>query len=138
MESTSSQLGFYFKRIKYLLFFNFLILLLLLLLFLSFDFLVPYLQHMKVPRLGVKSKLQLPAYTIAKAMQIWATSVTYTTVHGNAGSLTHWARPGIKRVSSWILVRFVNHWAMTGTPRIKYLTKSITSSPKATHNVYNI
>ena len=27
--------------------------------------------------------------------QILATSVTYTTAHGNAGSLTHLARPGI-------------------------------------------
>ena len=25
---------------------------------------------------------------------IWALSVTYTTAHGNAGSLTHWARQG--------------------------------------------
>ena len=42
--------------------------------------------------------------------------MTYTTAHGNAGSLTHWARPRIKPTSSWILVRFVNHWAMMGTP----------------------
>ena len=27
-----------------------------------------------------------------------------------------WARPGIKPANSWILVRFVNHWATTGTP----------------------
>ena len=32
-------------------------------------------------------------------------SGTYTTAHGNTGSLTHWARPGTKPVSSWILVR---------------------------------
>ena len=37
--------------------------------------------------------------------QIWAESATYTTVHGK--SLTHWARPGIKPASSWLLVRFV-------------------------------
>ena len=35
--------------------------------------------------------------------QIRATSVTYTTAHGNARSLTHLARPGIKPASSWIL-----------------------------------
>ena len=29
----------------------------------------PHPQHMEVPRLGVKSKLQLPAYTTASAMQ---------------------------------------------------------------------
>ena len=34
------------------------------------------------------------------------THVTYT--HGNSGSLTHWMRPGIKLVPSWILVRFVS------------------------------
>ena len=34
-----------------------------------FCFLGPYLWHMEVPRLGVKSELQLPAYTIATAMQ---------------------------------------------------------------------
>ena len=50
--------------------------------------------------------------------QIWAASVTYTTAQGNARSLTHWMRPGIKPVSSWMLVRFVIcfHWATTGTP----------------------
>ena len=35
-------------------------------------------------------------------------SETYTTAHGNAGSLTHRARPGIEPVSSWILVRLVS------------------------------
>ena len=31
-----------------------------------------------------------------------------TTAHGNTRSLTHWARPGIKPASSWILVRFIS------------------------------
>ena len=35
--------------------------------------------------------------------QIWTTSVTYTTAHDNAGSLTHWARPEVEPASSWIL-----------------------------------
>ena len=34
-------------------------------------------------------------------------SATYTTVHSNARSLTHWARPEIKPGSSWILVGFI-------------------------------
>ena len=38
---------------------------------------------------------------------IQAASSTYTTVHGNSRCLTHWVRPGIEPVSSWILVRFV-------------------------------
>ena len=33
---------------------------------------------------------------------------TYTTAHGNARSLTRWARPGIEPTFSWILVRFVS------------------------------
>ena len=44
-------------------------------------------------------------------------SVTCTAVHGNAGSLTHWARPGIKLASSWILVGFITaepHWELPG------------------------
>ena len=38
---------------------------------------------------------------------IWAVSATYTTARGNARSLTHWVRPGIQPVSSWMLVGFV-------------------------------
>ena len=34
--------------------------------------------------------------------------LTYTTVHGNARSLTHWMRPGIEPATSWFLVRFVS------------------------------
>ena len=34
---------------------------------------------------------------------IWAVSVIYITANGNARSLTHWVRPEIKPVSSWIL-----------------------------------
>ena len=49
---------------------------------------------------------------------IQATSATYATAHGDAGSLTHWARPGIKPASSWTLVRFVYCWVTTGTPKI--------------------
>ena len=36
--------------------------------------------------------------------------------HSNAGSLTHWARPGMEPASSWILVGFINHCATAGTP----------------------
>ena len=39
----------------------------------------------------------------------------------NARSLTHWARPGIEPASSWMLVRFVNCWATTGTPKFEIL-----------------
>ena len=40
--------------------------------------------------------------------QIQAMSVTYTTAHGNAGSLTYWEGPGIKSTSSWIQVTFIS------------------------------
>ena len=49
---------------------------------------------------------------------IQATFVTYTTAHGNTGSLTQWERPGIEPTSSWILVGFVNRWVMKGTPEL--------------------
>ena len=70
-------------------------------------FLGPHLWHMEAPRLGFKSELQLPAYTTATAHQIQVASETYTTAQSNVGSLTHWARPGIKPATSWFLVRFV-------------------------------
>ena len=54
---------------------------------------------------------------------IQAASATYTTAHGNARPLIHWARPGIKPVSSWILVGFVNHWATTGTASSGFLSR---------------
>ena len=39
---------------------------------------------------------------------IWATSVTYATACSNTGSLTNWARPGIKTISSWSLCGVLN------------------------------
>ena len=72
-------------------------------------FLGPHPWHMEVLRLRVQSELSLPAYTTATATRrIWATSATYTKAHGKAGSLTHWSRPGIEPVSSWMLFRFVS------------------------------
>ena len=39
---------------------------------------------------------------------IWAMSATYTIACAHTGSLTHWARPGIEPVPSWMLVRFIS------------------------------
>ena len=47
---------------------------------------------MEVLRPGVELELHLLAYI---------------TAHGNTGSLTHWARPGIELKSSWILDGFM-------------------------------
>ena len=70
---------------------------------------------MEVPKLGVKSDLQLWPH------QIWAMSVIYTRAHGNTRSLTHWARPGIEPASSWILVRFVSVLPQQELPLILFL-----------------
>ena len=56
---------------------------------------------------------------------IWAESATYTTAHGSAGSLTHWARPRIEPATAWFLVGFVNHWATTGTPQVGVFLKML-------------
>ena len=53
---------------------------------------------------------------LQQQLGLQATSATYTTTHGSTGSLTHWARPGIKPTTSWILVGLINHWATAGTP----------------------
>ena len=68
--------------------------------FLFFGFFLFLGWHMEVPRLGVKSKLQLPDYAESDPR------VTYTVAHGNIVSLTHWARPGMEPASSWIIVGF--------------------------------
>ena len=69
-------------------------------------------------------RASLVAYWGSQARgRIGAVAASLHHSHSNSGSLTHWARPGIKPLSSWMLVGFVNHWAMTGTPR--------------KHNLYN-
>ena len=72
-------------------------------------------QHVEVPRLGVKSELQLPVYTTATAIP--DPSCIWDLYHGSrdVGSLAHWGRPGIEPASSWILVGFLTHSATTGT-----------------------
>ena len=77
--------------------------------------------HMEVPRLGgsIRSCSCRPMLQ-PQQHGIPATSVTYTTAHSNARSLTHWERPGIKPTSSWMLVGFTNPWATMGTPRLTF------------------
>ena len=43
--------------------------------------------------------------------------------HGNAKSLTHWARPGIKLASSWILCRVLNLLNHSGNSFLKFLSR---------------
>ena len=64
---------------------------------------------MDVPRPGAEKELHLLVYTTAAATQDPSLFGTYTTTHGNTGSLTHGAWPGIEPTSSWIPVGFVSH-----------------------------
>ena len=73
--------------------------------------------HKKVPRLGgLNWSCSCQLLPQPQQCGIQTVSVTHTTAHGNARSLTHWARPGFKPTSSWILVGFVTCWAARGTP----------------------
>ena len=65
-------------------------------------------QHMEVPRLGVKLELQLPAHTTATATLDLNCICHYATACENAGSLTHWARQGTEPSSSWVLFWVLN------------------------------
>ena len=74
-------------------------------------FLGPYSLHMEVPgwRLNQSYSCQPKPQPLQREIQV--VSVTYTTAHSNARSLTLWAGPGIEPISSWILVRFLTCWA---------------------------
>ena len=63
---------------------------------------------MEVPRLGVQSELQLPAYTTATA----------TPGPSRVCDLHHSSQPGIKPAASWFLDCF--HCTTKGTPTTKY------------------
>ena len=53
-----------------------------------FCFLWPHLQHMEVPRPGVKSELQMQAYTTATTKQNPSCVYNLCHGHGNSGSLS--------------------------------------------------
>ena len=76
-----------------------------------------YLQHMEVSSLGVRWELQLPP--TPQQHQIRATSANYATACGNARSLTHWVKPGIKSVSSWTLYWILNSLSHNGQQDFK-------------------
>ena len=73
-----------------------------------------HLWLVEVPRLGVKSELQLPSYTTATAA-LDPSSICNLAACGNAVSLTHWVRPGLGPSSSWTLVGFLTCWSTRGT-----------------------
>ena len=88
---------------------------------------------MEIPRLGVKSELELPAYATATAMQ----DLTYTTAQSNAGSLTHWEGPGIEPASSWILVRFMSTESQRELRKSSYIMEWITKYYKCCDEPWN-
>ena len=57
--------------------------------FFFFFFLGPHLWHMEVPRVGVESELQLPAYATASVTLDLSCTGTFTIACSNARSLTH-------------------------------------------------
>ena len=67
-------------------------------------FLGPHPQQF--PQLGVKWKPQHQPMPQPEQHRIRTTSATYSIAHSNTGSFTHWARPGMELMSSWILVWF--------------------------------
>jgi len=81
--------------------------------FFSFFFLGLHLWHTEVPRLGIESELQRPAYTTATAMpdlsRIWDLHLSSQQCRVKARD---WTR------ILMVLVGFLTHWATTGTPTV--------------------
>ena len=80
-----------------------------------FVFLGLHPRHREVPRLGVDRAVAVSLHHSHSNVGS-ELSAGYTRAHSNTRSLTHWVRPGIKPLSSWILVVFINHWATMGIP----------------------
>ena len=100
--------------------------------FFFFIFLGPHLWYMEVPRLGVESELQLPAYTTAKAKATATATPDPSHIcdlyhsYSNVGSLTQRARLGIKPTASWELSHenfpplFFCHFAISWAAPVAY------------------
>ena len=68
-----------------------------------------HLQHMEVPRLEVKSELQLLAYATATSKQDPSCVCNLHHSSQQCPILNHRTGPRIKAASSWILVGFITH-----------------------------
>ena len=98
-----------------------------------FAFLGMYLRHMEVPRLGMNRSCSRWLTPQPQQWGIQATSATYTTAHGNDGSLTYRARPGIKPATSWSLVGFVSaapQWELLAICVLDKPSRKSGSTPK--------
>ena len=77
----------------------------------------PHLWHVEIPRLGVKSVLQLPAYTTATAMR---DPSRICDLHHS--SRQHWILNPLSKARDWTCILMYTsqihfHWATIGTPR---------------------
>ena len=61
---------------------------------------------MEVPRLGVQSELQLPAFATATQDSSCVCDLHHS--HSNVRSLAHLVRSGMEPTTSWFLVGFVS------------------------------
>ena len=61
-----------------------------------FSFLQPHLWHIKIPRPGVESELQLHPTPQPQQHKILAVSATYAAAYSITRYLNHWAMPGIE------------------------------------------
>ena len=89
--------------------------------FFFFFFLVLHLWHMEVPRLGIKSELQLQAYTTATAMLDPSHVCDFHCSSQQCWSLLNPLMEAMEPESSWIQVRFLIHWATMGTSALLLL-----------------
>ena len=88
-------------------------------------FLGLHLLHMEVPRLGVKSELQLPAYVTATAMLDLS---HICDLHHS--SWQHWILSPLSKARDWTCVLMDNNqihfcWATTGTSKINFKTRKL-------------
>ena len=74
----------------------------------------------KVPGLG----LNRSCWPMPQPQQwgIWAMSVNYIMAYNNAGSLTHWMRPGVEAKSSQILIGFISTVPQQELPDLYFIS----------------
>ena len=69
-----------------------------------------------------RSKPHLQPTSQPQQCWIWAISATYAIAFSNARSLTHWVRPGIGPLSSWILCQVLKPLSQKGNPQAPFFT----------------
>ena len=82
-----------------------------------FFFFAAILWLMEVPRMGLTWSCSCSPTPQPQQHCIWATAETYAAACGNARSLAHWARLGIKPASSWRLCQFLNPLSDNGNSK---------------------